>query len=115
MTIEERLDALEKSQQIISDNLNGLVNMVSKLRTYTDADINGTRQSVANITPFTMTKTAYLYDTSIQFDNVPEGNITVYFNPSVISANYTLERIGDIVRLTFDPLEEVTEVTLSIL
>ena len=48
--------AIERNQQIISDNLNGLINMVGKLRINTDADVNGTRQSVANITPTTFTK-----------------------------------------------------------
>ena len=108
MTLEERVTNLENL-------VNALVKSRALDKQYTDADINGNRNSIANITPTVMTKTAYLYDTSIQFENVPEGNITVYFNPSVISANYTLERISDLVRLTFDPLEEVTEVTLSIL
>lgn len=108
MTLEQRV-------QILEDNFRAFITTRTNDKFYTDADINGNRNSIANITPTVMSKTAYLYDTSIQFENVPEGNITVYFNPSVISANYTLERIGNIVRLTFDPLEEVTEVTLSIL
>lgn len=115
MTIEQEILDLKTRVTNLETKFMAKINSDNKVRNYTDADIAGTRQSVANITPFTMTKTAYLYDTSIQFNNVPEGNITVYFNPSVISANYILERIGDIVRLTFDPLEEVTEVTLSIL
>ena len=108
MTLEQRVKILE-------DNFKAFITTRANDKFYTDADINGNRNSIANLTPWKATKTAYLYDTSIQFENVPEGNITVYFNPSVISANYTLERIGDLVRLTFDPLEEVTEVTLSIL
>lgn len=112
MTVEERLDALEKSQQIIADNLNGLVNMVSKLRINTDADINGARQSVANITPFTMTKTAYVGDIKAIFEDVPDGNLTVYFDNS-----YKINRDSATKRLTvtFEPLKKVTNITISIL
>lgn len=111
MNIEERIDALEKSQQIISDNLNGLINMVSKLRINTDADIDGTRQSVANITPYTETQTAYIDDTEVVFENVPHGNLTVY-SPVPCVAN----RVEDVAVVTFnEPLEEVIDVTISIL
>lgn len=112
MTTEERLNAIERNQQIISDNLNGLVNMVGKLRINTDADISGTRQSVANITPFTMIKTAYVGDTKAIFEDVPDGNLTVYFDNS-----YKINRDSATKRLTvtFEPLKKVTNITISIL
>ena len=113
MTIEERLDALEKSQQIIADNLNGLIKMVSTLRTNTDADVNGTRQSVANITPIVMTQKGYIQDKAVRFVDVPDGQITV----SCI-APYSIYKPDycNWLEVRFDePLTEVIDVTISIL
>ena len=113
MTIEERLDALEKSQQIISDNLNGLINMVGKLRINTDADITGTRQSVSRITPYTETKKAYYGETEKTFYNVPEGKVQVFF--SNYNDAYQIYREGSNLRISFfmNLLAE-TDVTISI-
>lgn len=64
------------------------------------------------ITPWTASKTAYIDDTSVSFENVPQGNMSVY----VGGVNHTLfERDGDRVTVRFEPLEEVTEVTISII
>ena len=68
------------------------------------------RQTEA-ITPWTATKMAYIDDTSTTFENVPQGNMSVY----VGGVNHTLfERDSDRVTVKFEPLEEVTEVTISI-
>ena len=64
------------------------------------------------ITPWTASKTAYIDDTSVSFENVPNGNMSVY----VGGVNHSLfERDGDRVVVRFEPLEEVTEVTISII
>ena len=64
------------------------------------------------ITPWTASKTAYIDDTSVSFENVPQGNMSVY----VGGVNHTLfERDGDRVTVRFEPLEEVIEVTISII
>ena len=62
------------------------------------------------ITPKQFTKTAYIEDTEVVFSGVPTGNMTVY-----CSAPHTVERDGDRVTVRFEPLEEVTEVTISII
>ena len=81
-------------------NLENLVNSLIKSRAldkaYTDADINGTRQSVANITPTTFTKTAYIDDTEVVFTGVPSGNLSVYAE----NLAYQIQRADDIVRIT---------------
>lgn len=56
------------------------------------------------------TKTAYIEDTEVVFTDVPTGNMTVY-----CSVPHTVERDGDRVTVKFEPLEEVTEVTISII
>ena len=69
-------------------------------------------QQVEAVTPWSETKTAYIDDTEIIFTNVPKGNMSVY----VDGVNHTLfEREGDRVTVKFEPLEEVTEVTISII
>ena len=69
------------------------------------------RQTEA-ITPWTATKTAYIDDTECIFEGVPTGNMSVY----VGGVNHTLfERDGDRVVVKFEPLEEVTEITISII
>ena len=113
MTIEERLNAIERNQQIISDNLNGLINTVSKLRTYTDADIDGTRQSVTNITPYTETKKAYYGYDALPFYDVPNGNVSVFF--SNYNGEYAVKRVGYGLLVTFEKLANPTDVTISII
>ena len=69
-------------------------------------------QVICTITPWTASKTAYIDDTSITFENVPNGNMSVY----VGGVNHTLfERDGDRVTVKFEPLEVVTEVAISII
>ena len=67
-------------------------------------------EAIKAVTPVTMTKTAYIDDTECIFTEVPTGNMTVY-----CSVPHTAERDGDRVTVKFEPLEEVTEVTISII
>ena len=104
MTLEKRVE-----------NLENLVNSLIKTRAtdkmYTDADINGTRQSVAQITPTTFTKTAYIDDTEVVFAGVPSGNLSVYAD----NLAYQIERTADTVRISFEALSEMKNITISIL
>ena len=103
MDIETRVTNLENM-------LASIVNTLSNNKFYTDADIAGVRQSVSEVTPYTETKTAYIADTFIVFTNVPSGNLTVYFDKP-----YTVEREADRVTVKFEPLEDVTTITISII
>lgn len=105
MTVEERLNMIES-------NLNALINMVSKLRLNTEADVNGARQSISEITPFTMTKTAYYGENAKAFYGVPEGNTSVFF--SKYNGSYTTSRVGSTLTVAFDTLTEPTDITISI-
>jgi len=65
---------------------------------------------VQTVIPYMETKTAYIDDTEATFKGVPNGALTVYFdNP------YTVERDADRVTVKFEPLEEVTTITISII
>lgn len=72
------------------------------------SDYTGIR--VDEVTPYTETKQAYIGDTEVTFYDVPEGNVTVFFDKP-----YTMEKVADRITLTFDELDEVTDITISIL
>lgn len=103
MDIETRVTNLENMLASIVDTL-------SNNKMYTDADIDGVRKSVSDVTPYTETKTAYISDTQMIFNNVPSGNLSVYFDKP-----YTVEREADRITITFEALEEVTPITISII
>ena len=97
-------------------NLENLVHALSQKidnnKYYTDADMQGNRQSISNVTPYTETKTAYIGDTEISFDNVPSGNLSVFADNI---NEYRTDRVGSTLNIDFiKPLEEVTEITISI-
>lgn len=67
-------------------------------------------KQVQAVTPYTLTKTAYIDDTECVFTGIPNGNMTVY-----CTVPHTTEIDGDRVTVSFEPLEEVIEVTISII
>lgn len=80
---------------------------------YTDKFTAGNQKIQAQIeaiTPYKETKTAYIGDTEVTFYTDVTGNLTVYF-----PYEYTVERLTDRIIITFEPLEEVTDITISIL
>lgn len=68
------------------------------------------RKEINAITPYKETKTAYIGDTEVTFYNAPSGNLTVFFDKP-----YTVERLADRIIVSFEELEEVTEITISVL
>ena len=105
MTLEERV-------RILEEQVRSLISARAMDKMYTDADINGTRQSVANLTPFTMTKSAYYGENAKAFYGVPEGNTSVFF--SKYNGSYTTSRVGSTLTVAFDTLTEPTDITISI-
>lgn len=106
MTLEERV-------RILEEQVRGLIKSRALDKMYTEADINGTRQSVANITPIVMTQKGYIQAKAVRFENVPDGQITVscIVPYSIYKPNYC-----DWLEVRFDdPLTEVIDVTISIL
>ena len=74
-----------------------------RLSDYTDIRVDP-------ITPYTETKQAYIGDTEVTFYTEQAGNLTVFFDKP-----YTVERLADRITVSFEELEEVTEITISIL
>lgn len=101
---------LEKRVTNLENMLASVMKNISNNKYYTDADVAGVRKGVSDITPYTETKTAYIDDTELTFNNVPLGNVQVFFDKP-----FNFEREGDKVTLHFEPLEEVTDITISII
>ena len=106
-TLEERVTILEKTLKNLQDSFI----QAQKNLSPTTAKVDDTANKVEQITPYTATKTAYIGDTSVHFLDVPSGNLTVYG----LDKNYkTTQTSYNAVLIEFEPLEEVTEVTISI-
>ena len=105
MDIETRVTNLENMLAYIVDTL-------SNNKIYTDADIEGVRQSVSEVTPYTETKTAYYGENEKTFYGVPEGNIEVYFDN--YNVPHTIKKVADRVTVIFDTLKQNTNITISI-
>ena len=105
MTLEDKVNQLESRL----NNLQNAFLQSQKNQVPVTAKADDTANKVVEITPWTASKTAYIDDTECIFTEVPTGNMTVY-----CTVPHTVERDGDRVVVKFEPLEEVTEVTISI-
>jgi hypothetical protein len=105
--MEERIKKLEMQVQ----NLQLAFDSMSRSQTTTVGRVDDTSNKVTDLTPYTETKTAYIGDTEVVFTDVPQGNLSVYFDTPT---DYSVERTKDAIAVTFDALDEVTEVTISI-
>jgi hypothetical protein len=101
---------LEKRITNLENLVYALIKRIDNDKFYSSADVGGVRKSVSDVTPYKETKTAYIGDTEVTFYDVPEGNVTICFDKP-----YTMEKVADRITLTFDELDEVTEITISIL
>lgn len=99
--LENRLNVLEKA--FIQAQKNSIPVTQKADTTVTLA------QNIESITPYTETKTAYIDDTSITFTEVPEGNMLIF-----CPMDYTAERHGNTVLITFEPLAEIIDITIMI-
>ena len=113
-TIEERVQILEANFASLQEAfLQSQSNQAES-----QGQVDNTSNKVEQITPTTYTKTAYIGDTDVVFENVPQGNITVIAeSENGYHPYYTeLKRENDRVRIRYVvPFESVTTITLSIL
>lgn len=106
MTLEERITELEKNYALLATSFLGAQSSQVPITAKTDDSAN----KIVELTPYTETKVGYYGETEKTFYNVPEGNVTVFGLDE-----YSMTRIADRIRLTFEPLSEHTEITISIL
>lgn len=112
MTTEQRLNQIESRL----NNLQTAFLQSQRNQVPVTGKVDDTAGKVQSLTPYTVSQTAYLDDTSVEFTGIPTGNMTIYLNTEDGSyPSYTVERSGDRVTVHFEPLESVTTVTISII
>ena len=108
MTIEKRLENLENL-------VNALSKKIDNNKFYTDADINGNRKSVSDITPYTESKTAYIDDEYVTFEIAKDGNISVYMvDGDGQNVPCSFEQINGKIKVSFEKRNSLATVTISI-
>lgn len=108
LTLETRLTNLENLVRAQGKE-------IARLKFYQGADIAGVRQGVANVTPFIMSEIAYIDDTQIIFDNVPDGNVSVFMvDGEGQNVPFTFERVNGSVVVSFDKRNSLATVSISI-
>lgn len=105
MTIEERLSNLEFQVA----NINRSLIQQGRNASATTSKVDDTSNKVVAITPYTDVKTAYIGDTEVTFENVPNGNVSVFG-----LTEYAIDRQNDRLIISFPAVEEVTDVTISV-
>lgn len=75
-------------------------------------EIDSLSESVEELTPYTETKTAYYNESEKTFYNVPDGNISVFFDN--YNGEYSVNRVADRVTVSFDTLAQATNITISV-
>ena len=105
MDILTRLENLENYVFAMSER-------IDRNQFYTDANTEGNRHSISEITPYTETKTAYYGESEKVFYDAPSGNVSVFFDN--YNGNYGVSRIDNRLTVSFDALTDNTNVTISI-
>ena len=105
------LTYLEKSIAIANNNISRVDKSVKDVAN----DVTEVEKEVIDITPYVETKTAYIDDTEIIFEVDKQGVISVNaVNRNNETVPVTYEKDGNKIIVLFDPLEEVTNVTIQI-
>ena len=105
MNILTRLENLENFVFALSEK-------IDRNQIYSDADTAGNRQSISDITPYMETKTAYYGESEKIFYDVPNGNLTVFFDN--YNGGYSVNRNENNLTISFDTLTSNTNITISI-
>ena len=75
--------------------------------------VNKLNSKVNQLTPFEETKTGYYGENEKVFYNVPEGNVSIFFDN--YTGEYSIDRIGDRLTVKFPTnLTDTTAITLTV-
>lgn len=108
MILEDKVNQLESRL----NNLQNAFLQSQKNQVPVTAKTDDTANKVEEITPWTVSKTAYIDDTECIFTNVPSGNVNAFVG-GVNYANF--ERLDDRIIVKFEPLTESKEVTINVI
>ena len=105
MNYEQEINKLKAQVK----NLQESFLQAQKNQTPITARVDDSANKIVELTPYTETKTAYIDDTEIVFTDVPNGNLSVFGID-----NFSMTKDNGRLILTFEPLEEVTQVTITV-
>ena len=108
MNHEYEIDKLKKAVA----NLNNTVLQMAKNSTKEVSKTDSTANAVETLTPYTETKSAYYGETEKVFYGVPSGNMSIFFTN--YNGDYSTSRVNDRVTISFDALNEQTDITIMI-
>lgn len=108
MTLEERVKRLEN-----------MVNMLNQAYIQSQSNqvpitekVDDSANKIVGLTPYTETKIGYYGETEKTFYDVPEGNVTVFFDN--YNGDYVATRNANNLTVTFFMLTTQTNITISI-
>ena len=111
--MEERIKQLEEEVAYLRNLIDSLIKSNNISKQYIDWNIEANVQNINKITPYVSNKRAYYGDSQITFYNVPEGNVSVFFDNYF--GPYSFERVSNMITVSFDVLTVVsTNITISI-
>lgn len=100
------------SVELENANIQAQIDALTASVSAQQTEIDSLSDSVEELTPYTETKTAYYNESEKTFYNVPEGNISVFFDN--YNGDYSISRVADRVTVSFDTLTEQTNITISV-
>ena len=106
---ESRIKAIENRL----DELTANFLQIQKNQVPITEKVDTTSIKVEEITPYTETKTGFYKETEKTFYNVPDGNVSVFFDG--YDGAYSVKRIEDRLIVSFDELDQKTNITISIM
>lgn len=97
------------------DMFTALQMRIDSLEKKLDTPIVRANESVDKITPYTETKTAYIDDEHLTFDNAKDGNVSVYMvDGDGQNVPCSFERINGKIVVSFEKRNSLATVTISI-
>lgn len=103
-----RVVSLELLNADYEQRLNDLSSVVSDMQQIQ----NEHSEAIEELTPYVDSATAYFNESEKTFYNVPEGNISVFFDN--YNGSYSVSRVSDRVTVSFDTLTQSTSITISV-
>ena len=94
------------------ENLQETVIQMARNNTPIVGKVDSTANAVETLTPYTETKSAYYGETEKVFYDVPIGNMSIFFTN--YNGDYSTSRVNDRVTISFDALNEQTDITIMI-
>lgn len=106
MTIEQRISNLESRLDSLQESF--IQSQRNAVEVTAKADVGYNKPDA----PYTATQTAYYGESEKVFYNVPQGNITVFWDN--YNGDYAVERIADRIVVSFDALTDNATISIMI-